>query len=205
MIKGLDKKDLVNTWCKASELHWDILKHNFEHNMILHDKVEGIYVCPDRGLTQICKGSPVWREKKEVYLTEGGVWEYVTIPYVEPKLYQSLLTKDGRKTGNAVVVEVSEKYTLCKIRTDCGNTVKFNFKKFDIEEQFYLGKINENHKEIAVYNSLLKHGLEITLDENYDKRIELVKNQESIADIFSLSYYKELLRHNVINENERGE
>lgn len=125
--------------------------------------------------------------------------------FKEPKLYQSLLTKDGRKTGNAVVVEVSEKYTLCKIRTDYGNTVKFNFKKFDIEEQFYLGKINENHKEIAVYNSLLKHGLTETLDEEYDRKMELVQPQESIADTFALSYYKELLRHNITDENERGD
>lgn len=125
--------------------------------------------------------------------------------YKEPKLYQSLLTKDGRKTGNAVVVEVSEKYTLCKIRTDYGNTVEFNFKKFDIEELFYLGNINETHKEVAVYNSLLEHGLESSLDEEYDRKMELVQSQESIADTFALSYYKELLRHNVNDENERGE
>lgn len=64
-----------------------------------------------------------------------------------------LNTKDGRKIGNGIVIEISEsifgRYHLAHIKTGYGNIVHYN--QNEIDEYFYVGVIADRSHKNFVY------------------------------------------------------
>jgi len=92
-------KSLENCYCLGSKENFDrLVQHGCKINGLWHDRVAYWWVCPQRGITQICEGSPAQLSSRYI--------EYDTI--IQNWVYCPKETEDGTTNTKASTQTVDE-------------------------------------------------------------------------------------------------